>query len=82
MRYVVDLRHSLQAPCGVGSFNESTVFAYCFEDRSRRHFHRAALHCKVGPAKELLTRRVYRYEHLLLTILQREYHIHIRTSSI
>jgi hypothetical protein len=27
-------------------------------------------------------KRVYRYEHLLLTILQREYHIHIRISSI
>ena len=31
MRYVVDLRHSLQAPCGVRSYNQSACFCNCFE---------------------------------------------------
>src|ERR1700733_15852842 len=31
MRYVADLRHSLQAPCGVRSYNQSACFCNCFE---------------------------------------------------
>jgi hypothetical protein len=34
-RYVVDLRPSLQAPCGEEDCNRSTAFCNCFEYRSR-----------------------------------------------
>jgi hypothetical protein len=36
MRYAVDLRHSLQAPCGVGIFNQSVAFASVLKYWSRR----------------------------------------------